>query len=159
MRRALVLFVATIALAAVVVSSGLASATRPSGAAALVIQHQLEGCHAWSLNDGPALTSQTVRLVKGGSLLVTDNDVMSHQLLKLTGPTVTMQLLSAGAANTGKLTPPYAIGLMPHMGALLKVTFTKSGTYTFTTKEGDDYFPGINTVGPDNILKAKVVVG
>jgi hypothetical protein len=45
------------------------------------------------------------------------------------------------------------------MGALLKVSFSRPGTYTFTTKEGDDYFPGIKTIGADNILKAKVIVG
>jgi len=48
---------------------------------------------------------------------------------------------------------------MPHMNATLKLSFPKAGIYMLTTKEGNDYFAGIKTVGADHILKAKVIVG
>lgn len=149
-------------LVSVVVAGVLTVATASSAAvshhAALVIHHQTRGCHAWALNGGSYRVSQVVHLVKGGSLTVTDNDVMSHRLIKLSGRSVAIKLLNAGTATTGKLKPPYSVGLMPHMGATLRVTFGKPGTYKFTTKEGKDYYPGINTVGADNVLHATVIV-
>jgi hypothetical protein len=47
---------------------------------------------------------------------------------------------------------------MARMGARTKVTFTKAGTYRFTTKVGEDYMKGVKTVGEDNVLKLTVVV-
>ena len=137
------------------VSLGTASA---SSAPALVIHHQVKGCHSWSLNGGAFQVGQTVHLTRGGTLTIANTDLMSHQLIKLSGATVLMQLVSPGAVNTGKLKPPYALGLMPHMSSTLKVRFAKPGVYTFTTKEGNDYVPGVKTVGNDNILKLKVIV-
>ncbi|HEY6032110.1 MAG TPA: hypothetical protein VIU44_16185 [Gaiellaceae bacterium] len=45
------------------------------------------------------------------------------------------------------------------MGASVKVTFTKAGTYRFATKAGEDY-PGVKapTVGEDNNLTLTVIV-
>jgi len=44
-------------------------------------------------------------------------------------------------------------------GAKTTVTFSKAGTYTFTTKAGEDY-PGVNapTKGEDNTLRLVVTV-
>ena len=39
-----------------------------------------------------------------------------------------------------------------------KVTFTKAGVYTFTTKPGEDLMSGVNTIGEDNVLKLTVTV-
>jgi len=146
-----------LAVSLVLAAFSVSGATASSGPA-LVIHHQLKGCHAWSVNGGKFQVSQTVRLAHGGSLTILNTDVMSHQLLKLSGGSVAMQLVSPGVASTGKLKAPYAPGLMPHMSSLLKVGFTKKGVYTFTTKEGDDYVPGVTTIGNDNILKLKVIV-
>jgi hypothetical protein len=33
------------------------------------------------------------------------------------------------------------------------VSFPRAGTYAFTTRAGEDYRPGIETVGPDNRLR------
>jgi len=155
MKRTLSLF-AAFGLAATLAASATA---RAANSATLVIHHQTRGCHAWALNGSNTYkVSQTITLAKGGTLTVTDNDVMSHQLIKTSGPAVTIKLVNAGAAATGKLKPPYALGLLPHMGATIKVTFSKPGTYKFTTKEGNDYYPGIKTIGADNILHATVTV-
>jgi hypothetical protein len=134
------------------------SVAAASGSATLVVQHQVKGCHAWSLNGGKLAVSQTVHLNKGASLTVTNTDLMSHQLIKLSGGPVVIKLTNAGNPSVGKLKAPYALGLMPHMTSSLKVSFAKSGTYTFTTKEGEDYMPGVKTVGNDNSLKLKVIV-
>jgi hypothetical protein len=44
------------------------------------------------------------------------------------------------------------------MGASVKVTFSKAGTYLFKTKAGEDYMPGVKTIGEDNILRLTVTV-
>ena len=129
-----------------------------AGSATLLIHHQLKGCHSWSLNGNKFQVSQTVHLAKGGTVTIVNQDLMSHQLIKLSGGPVVMQLVSVGNPSVGKLKAPYAPGLMPHMSATLKVGFAKPGTYTFTTKEGDDYMAGVKTIGNDNILKLKVIV-
>ena len=102
----------------------------------------LRGCHALAVNGAPAYSPDaTIRLAAGGTLNMQNNDVMPHRLI----------LLSGGAAQmTG--------ANMNHMGATSSVTFPTPGTYTFTTKEGEDYTSGINTVGPDNVIKLHVVV-
>jgi len=146
-----------------VVGAGLLAIAAGSSAAVshhatLVIHHQTRGCHSWALNGGRSQVSQVIHLSKGGSLTVTNNDVMSHQLIKLAGSAVAIKLVNAGSASSGKLKPPYAVGLMPHIGATIRVSFSKPGTYKFTTKEGKDYYPGITTTGPDNILHATVIV-
>jgi len=149
------------ALALLVAAAALAgsAAAKLSTAATLQIHHQTKGCHAWAVNGSSAYkVAQAIHLAKGGTLIVTNNDVMSHQLLKTSGPAVTIKLTNPGAATTGKLKAPYATGLMPHMGATVKVSFSRPGVYKFTTKEGDDYYPGIKTTGPDNILHATIVV-
>src|SRR5262245_11532959 len=80
---------------------GLAFALTASAAptnATLVIRHQLRGCHTWSLNGGAFKASQAVRVAKGGSIVVTNNDVMFHKLVKLSGPSVTFTLVKTGSA-------------------------------------------------------------
>ena len=47
---------------------------------------------------------------------------------------------------------------MDHMGARSTATFATPGTYSLTTKAGEDYTKGIQTIGPDNTLRLKVVV-
>ena len=109
--------------------------------ASLVIRHQMHGCHSWSVNGGPFKASQSITLRRGGSLTVTDNDVMPHTLVLTSGPALRIAHPKLG-----------------HMGASLKITLTKPGVYHFTTKAGEDYMAGMKTIGEDNVLKLTVVV-
>jgi plastocyanin len=109
--------------------------------ARVTIDHVTRGCHVLSVNNGAQTTSATIRLAAGGSLRVQDNDVMPHRVVRVAGP----QAQFVGAA-------------MKHMGARSTVTFPTPGTYSLTTKAGEDYMKGVQTLGPDNTLRIKVVV-
>lgn len=152
--KRMILALAVSVAAVFAVGVGSAAAATPT----LTIEHQLKGCHIWSLNAGPVRVSQTVHLAKGGSLTVLNSDLMPHQLIKLSGGPVVMKLASVGNPSVGMMKAPYAMGMMAHMSAKLKVSFAKAGTYTFTTKAGEDYMSGVKTVGEDNVLKLKVIV-
>lgn len=67
------------------VLAALACAAPGSSRASLVIRHQLRGCHSWSLNGGPYRTSRTVVIRHGGSISVTNNDVMPQKLVETSG--------------------------------------------------------------------------
>ena len=141
--------------------AGLAFALTASAAptnATLVIRHQLRGCHAWSLNGGAFKASQTVRLEKGGSIVVIDNDVMSHRLMKVSGPAVSYKLVAKGMPMNAAIKQPWAAGMMGSMGATTKVTFPSTGVYTLKTVAGEDYMQGMKTIGEDNVLRLRVVV-
>jgi plastocyanin len=117
----------------------------PAGATAPVqirIQHQVHGCHSWSVANGPSTASQTFHARAGTSFTVTNNDVMPHTLVQLAGPRV---LLSHPR--------------MGHMSATTALTLRTAGVYRFTTKAGEDY-PGIHvmTMGKDNVRRLTVVV-
>jgi plastocyanin len=117
----------------------------PAGATAPVpirIQHQLHGCHAWSVANGPFTATQMLHTRAGTAFRVTNNDVMPHTLVQLAGPRVV-------------LSNPR----MSHMGATAALTLRAPGVYRFTTKAGEDY-PGIHvtTIGKDNVLQLTVVV-
>jgi plastocyanin len=142
------------AAAAVSVSVALAGAA-PS--AKIVITHQTKGCHSWALNGGAFKTSQTLALKRGGYVTITNNDVMPHTLLQTAGPKTTIKLVKAatgGMGMHGKISPT----TMGHMGATLRVDFTKAGTYKFTTKAGEDYMAGVTTTGEDHVLRLVVTV-
>jgi len=128
------------------------------GGATLVIRHQVRGCHSWSLNGGAWKATQHIRLARGGSLGVANNDVMFHKLVKVSGPAVTFQLLKTGSPMKGTVKLPWAPGLMGRPGATVKVTFPKAGVYRLTTKSGEDYMPMGATVGEDNVLHAIITV-
>jgi hypothetical protein len=126
---------------------------------ALNIRHQVVGCHTWALNGGPYKAAQSLRLARGASLAITDNDVMPHQLVRVSGPKVSYRLTNAGTMMPGMMTAPYASGMMPHSAATLRVTFPAKGVYVFKTKAGEDYMKGVKTSGPDNTLRLVVTVG
>jgi plastocyanin len=128
------------ALALALIAAPAAGASAPTQAN-LTIRHQLHGCHAWSLDGGAYKASQALTLRLGGTLVVTDNDVMSHRLVETSGPAVRI-------AHPG----------MARIGATAKVTFTHPGSYHFTTKPGEDYTKGIKTIGEDNVLRLTVTV-
>jgi plastocyanin len=107
------------------------------------IEHVTKGCHTLAVQ-GAAKSSPnaTIHLATGGVLKVQDNDVMPHQLYRVSGPT-----------------PSFTGADMARMGARSSVTFPTAGTYVLSTKAGEDYMKGVMTVGEDNTLKIRVVVG
>jgi plastocyanin len=131
------------ALGAGFTSSTSAATAKSPASAKVLIQHQMRGCHAWSVNGGAFSVSRTARLAVGGSVTFTDNDIMPHKVVLTSGPAVKFV---HGAAMT-------------KMGASVKVLFPKAGTYRFTTKAGEDY-KGITmkTIGEDNVLRLTVTV-
>jgi hypothetical protein len=145
------------ALGAAVLAIALPASAAPGGAS-LVIRHQVRGCHSWSLNGGAWKATQHIRLARGGSLVVTNNDVMFHKVVKMSGPAVVFKLLKTGSAMKGTVKLPWAPGLMGRPGATLKVTFPKAGVYRLVTKFGEDYMPMGATIGEDNVLHAIVTV-
>jgi len=145
------------ALGAAVLAIALPASAAPGGAS-LVIRHQVRGCHSWSLNGGAWKAAQHIRLAMGGSLVVTNNDVMFHKLVKVSGPAVAFQLLKTGSPMKGTVKLPWAPGVMGRPGATVKVTFPKAGVYRLTTKFGEDYMPMGATVGEDNVLHAIITV-
>ena len=132
--------VTTLAAVTAVVAA-TASAATPA-AHSIVIRHQMRGCHTWSVDGNAWRATQSVVVQRGGRITITNNDVMPHQLVKTSGPSVLLP----------------ARGAMAHIGATLKLTFARAGTYRFTTKAGEDYTPGIKTIGEDNVLRLTVTV-
>ena len=138
---------------------GSVSATAPKSAT-LVIRHQVQGCHAWSLNGGPYVAHQVVRLARGGSLEVTNNDLMAQELVKASGPRVRMDLVRH--SHMGDMPMGMTMGkpgsyTMAHMGAKLRVTFTRARTYRFELLDRGDYVE-VKTRGADKELRLEVVV-
>lgn len=131
-----------LALTTIVIAFGVAgTALAAPNNATLVIKHQTHGCHTWSLDGTTWNASQKLTIARGGVLTVVDNDVMPHTLIQVSGPK---------AATTGMR--------MGHMHAAAHVAFPARGTYVFKTKAGEDYMPGIKTVGEDNVLRLVVRV-
>jgi plastocyanin len=150
---------AGLALGAIGVVGPAAAATPATRASATVlIHHQTAGCHAWSVNGGPYGASESVKLARGGKLTITNDDVMTHQVVRVSGPKVAYSLTTPGSMMMGALKAPYASGMLPHMGAALKVTFARAGVYTFKTIAGSDYMKGVKTTGADNVLRLVVTV-
>lgn len=126
------------------------------GSATLLIRHQYAHCHTWSLNGGPFKAHQSLMLKRGARLTVINRDVMPHRLVKLAGPAVTMHN-GTTMGMMGRYTSRTP-GLMNHMGASTTVTFSKKGVYRLRTRTGEDYMPGIETGGADNVLTLTVTV-
>jgi plastocyanin len=127
-------------LAAALLAAGAVQAANPAQGS-LVIRHQVKGCHTWSLDGGAFKASQSATFPRGGSITITNNDVMPHLLVKTSGPALTIV--------------PARLG---HMGAMTKLTFSHPGVYRFVTKPGEDYMAGVKTIGEDNVLRLTVTV-
>ena len=121
-------------------TAGVSTGTKSS--ATVVIKHQMRGCHSWAVDGGAYRVAQTVRLARGGTIRFVDNDVMPHKLIQKSGPAVHY----LGTPDMGRI------------GAFVKATFPKAGTYTFATKVGEDYMKGVKTMGEDNVLRLTVTV-
>jgi hypothetical protein len=148
----------TLPMLAVLVSAGamMATGASASGGSTLVIRHQVKGCHSWSANGDAYKATQAIKLQRGASLSVTNNDVMPHKLVETSGPAVKISRLAVGMGMGMKGTFPPA--MMARMGSASKVTFTKPGVYKFTTKAGEDYMSGVKTTGEDSVLRLTVTV-
>ena len=135
MNRLLVIFAGGVAAVA------LAAPALAAGNVQITIRHQMRGCHAWAVGNGAYKASQTLTVARGTALKFTDNDVMPHTLIQVAGPRVALhgpRMAMIGASTTISLRTP--------------------GTYRFTTKAGEDYMPGMKTIGEDNVLRLVVVV-
>ena len=138
------------------VVAGTASAATPA-THSLVIRHQVRGCHSWSVDGGAYKATQAMVVRRGGWLTVTNNDVMPHQLVKTSAPALKIETLKTPMAGMG-LHGAFGPSMMAHMGATVKITFAHAGVYRFTTKAGEDYMPGMKTIGEDNVLRLTVTV-
>lgn len=140
------------------VAAGTAGAG--SNSAALLIRHQVRGCHAWSFNGNAYNPTQAITLKRGTWLTVTNNDVMPHRLVKVAGGSVRLINLKSGMSMGMGVLGKAAPGAMNHMGASTRVFFAKAGVYKFVTKAGEDYkgMAEMKTIGEDNVLRLTVTV-
>jgi plastocyanin len=130
-----------IALSSLAAALTLATSAGAANPVTVTIRHQLHGCHAWAVANGPFRATQALSLTHGSTLNFVDNDVMPHTLIQLTGSHVALM----GSH-------------MAKMGATAHITFLKPGTYVFGTKAGEDYMKGVKTIGEDNVLTLTVTV-
>jgi hypothetical protein len=143
------LWAAAAGVAAALAAPSMAAA--PPGSASVLIRHQLRGCHTWSVNGGGYQAELDVRLARGGSVTITNNDPMVHKLIRERGPAVRMTTIPHAHMKTVGLQRITGPGVMNHMGAALRVTFPRAGTYRLTTEDLGDYFE-FKTLGHHNHL-------
>src|SRR5262245_24966067 len=131
------------ALAACAAALLVSSASAHPAASTITIRHQMHGCHTWSFNGGAYRATLTVKVIRGTTLIVRNNDVMPHKLVRTSGPVVALRTPS-----------------MKHIGAVARVHFGKAGVYKFTTKAGEDYSwaSHMETTGEDYALRLTVTV-
>jgi plastocyanin len=137
--KTLAALLGVLALASAVATAAVAAAPRHSS---VVIRHQMRHCHTWAAGTGAYAAHVDVTLATGGSITFTNNDVMSHRLIEKSGP---------AASYVGSR-------LLSHVGAKVKASFPRAGTYRFTTRAGEDYMKGVMTMGEDNVLTLTVTV-
>jgi len=135
-QKAALSLVAIGALLPVAVASAANTAT-------ITISHQMRGCHAWSINNGPIRPSLAVNAKAGAIVKFVNNDIMPHKLVQTAGPK--LRLVKAN---------------MNHMSASMSVKFPQRGVYRFTTKAGEDYksLAMMKTTGEDYVLHLTVRV-
>jgi len=131
---------AGLAVAAAGATVAASAAAAPARSASLTIRHQTKGCHTWSLNRGPYKVVQVVRLARGGTMTVTNNDVEVQELVQTAGPPARM------------ITP-----VMSRIGATARVVFPRRGVYRFRNEEGKPLVPDLQVMG-ESILKVRVIV-
>jgi hypothetical protein len=148
----------TFALAASGTALALTAAAAAAPSSSLVIQHVVKGCHSWSVDGGALAPSQRLSLPRGSALTITNNDVMPHTLVQLSGP----------RAPIVRIATPFTMGLkgtfpattLAYMGARLRVSFPQPGIYVFKTRAGEDYkaMGAMKTIGEDHVLRLAVTV-
>jgi hypothetical protein len=133
-------FLLPIAIGAILIGGAASSMSAP-GHASILIRHQVQGCHAWSIDGGAYKARQSITLRRGGVLSVLNADVMPHTLILASGPSLHISNPTMGT-----------------MAASLKLTLVHAGTYHFTTRGGKDYMAGVMTSAKDNVLTLTVIV-
>jgi plastocyanin len=108
----------------------------------VTIHHQTRGCHAWAVGSSAYKPAQAVTVAPGTTITFVNNDVMAQKIVQKGGAKVTF----VGKTN------------LNHSAASVKVVLSRPGVYRFGTIEGNDYFKGVKTIGPDNVLKLVVTV-
>ena len=136
MRRMLALLATGAATVSVLAAS--AGAAPPS--VQVLIRHQVRGCHSWSVNSNAFAATQRLSVSPGTRFTFTDNDVMSHQVVQLSGPKLALHAMN-----------------MHKVGAQASLQLFGKGRYVFGTKVGEDYMKGVKTIGEDNVLKLVVI--
>jgi plastocyanin len=152
MKRSFALVAAGIAAAAI---AGQATA---GSTVDVTIRHQVVGCHAWAIGTGAYRASQSLTVKAGTTFVFTNDDVMPHTLVQVSGPRVTMRSLRSSMPMQMGPRGRFGPGTMARMGAGELLTLLQPGTYRFTTKAGEDYVGGVRTVGEDNVLRLVVTV-
>jgi plastocyanin len=137
MRRLLAL----LALGSATVSVLAVSAGAAPPSVQVVIRHQVRGCHSWSVNNNAYGATQRVDVAPGTLLSFTNNDVMPHKLVQLSGPRFAFHSVN-----------------MHTIGAHSTIQLFARGRYVFGTKAGEDYLKGVKTIGEDNVLRLVVTV-
>ena len=110
-----------------------------AGTATITISHQMRGCHAWSVNNGPVRPTLAVNLKAGATVKFVNNDIMPHQVVRTSGPGIAVKLVKTGH---GMGIAAKGVGMMSHMGATVKITFSAKGVYKLTTDTGNAPFSG-----------------
>ncbi len=131
-------------LVCVAAAAAIAVPSASAGSAATItISHQMKGCHMWQLGNGKPTPNLTVTVKTGTALRFLNDDIMPHKLIQSSGPKLTLVRPN-----------------MNRLSAVATTTFTRSGTYRFTTKPGEDYkmFAGHKTIGDDYVLHLTVHV-
>jgi hypothetical protein len=132
-------------LAVVVAVAGLGSTSPAATARAvptlrLAIVHVLHGCHSWARGTKVLGPSRKVTVRRGTRLVIRVNCPMSFDLVQLRGPRL-------------------RLGGRFYAGTTRTIVFRKVGRYTLraTNVESSDE-QGLETLGPDNVLKLTVRV-
>jgi hypothetical protein len=133
-------FIALLAISAATVTA-LAATAAASPTTTVLIRHQVQGCHSWSVNGNAFMAAQKIVVAPKTAFTITDKDLMPHTLFQLSGPKVSL-----------------ATPAMNKPGAHASFKLLKKGTYVFGTKAGEDWVKGVVTKGEDNVLRLTVVV-
>jgi hypothetical protein len=137
-----------------VVLAASVPASAGSVQARIVIHHAYHGCPHVVRDGGPDAAAHAVTIRRGDSVLVTNDDVMTHELVERQGAPVTYTRVAYGAPmGTKKEYPP---AVLARIGASTRIGFPGRGVYRFVTHAGHP--PAIETVGPDNLLRLTVTV-
>ena len=130
-------FIVIVAAVAVLTPAAAASPT-----VRMTIVHFVQGCHVWGTNDSqPFGPTRRITLARGSKLVIRDNCPMSFDFSQVGGPK-----LALGTRRT-------------YPGTTRTIVFRKAGMYRFkavnveTSEE-----QGLETLGPDNVLRLTVRV-
>ena len=129
-----------LALTVLVAPAGVAAATSPT--VRLAIIHVMRGCHAWGTETAQSLgPTRAISVHRGTKLQIRVSCPMSFELAQVAGPK-----LQLGDTRM-------------YSGTTRTIVFAKPGVYKFTaTNVETSEQLGLETMGPDNVLRLTVTV-